>query len=306
MMKTLSILAAIVLLLSLAHFACNPNCESLQGVELSTNTTLEGYEITIDAADRNALKGKKVFFGNMPVTPEFDDNGLMLVKVPAGISSETELRIEDLDCQDVIAFPFHVVGQSYFNSIDNFVPPIPIEVVFPTPNIPYPASVDQAWLSPDNPEYCLWFIMYKEKVVNSNGGTTYIPTIFINPDSSFEQATCCCKRSDPDLPYAQNRMGGIVDVEKNRIEVYINRTERGGDIEYFKGVFIDRSQVIRYANNTGILTCPPDGSTDPNCAVVNTCDGNVFVNFSPQLTQNNMMLLTSQKTGRQVVVYQLK
>lgn len=301
-MKALSFLAAIALL-SVAHLACNPECQSLQGVKLSTNMTIEDYEIYIDATPREALKNRKVFFDDLFVQSVYEDSVGLVFKVPSGKNPKT-VRIEDPDCLEVYTFPFQVVGKDYFSTIENFVPPIPPNIVIPTINIPYPPSVDKAWLSPDNAGYCLWFTMYKDTTF-VNGVKTITDTNLIDPERSFEQATCCCKRSDPDLPYAQNRMGGIVDVKGNRIEVYIDRTKQmGGYIEYFRGRFIDRQQVPQYADYTGKLTCPLGDPNDPNCAGGNTCLGQV--DYSPQLTQNNMMLLTSQKTGRQFVVYQFK
>lgn len=298
-MKALSFLAVIALL-SVVHFACNPECQSLQGVKLSTNMTLENYEIYIDATPRESLKNRKVFFDEIFVPSVYNDSVGLIFKVPTGQNPKS-VRIEDPDCLEVYTFPFQVVDANYFSTIENFVPPIPPEIVIPTINIPFPQSVDNAWLSPDEPEYCLWFTMYKD--IKPNGDT--VATNLIDPGNSFEQATCCCKRSDPNLPFAMNRMGGIVDVAGNRIEIYIDRTNQaGGDIEYFTGRFIDRQQVPQYANNTGKLTCPLGDPNDPNCAGGNTCVGQV--DYSPQLTQNNMMLLTSQKTGRQIVVYQFQ
>ncbi len=298
-MKTLSFTAALALVLTLAHISCNPDCESLQGVKLSTDKTLEGYEVSIDATPRDALKDKKVFFGKTPAETRYHESIGLIVKVPSGISPNTELRIEDPDCSDVFAFPFQVVTQDYFSTIDNFVPPLPPEVVIPYVPIVFPPSVDNAWLSPDNPGYCLWFTMYRD--IKPNGDT--VITNLIDPNNSFEQATCCCLRGS-NLPYAQNRMGGIIDVKNNRIEVYIDRTERGGDIEEFSGYFIDRDQIPQYADNTGLLSCPDGGATDPNCAGGNNCVGQT--NVSPPPVKNHMMLLNSLKTGRQLVAYQLR
>lgn len=278
-MKTPFILFAVALL-SFAQSACNPECVSLDNVRLSSDANPAGYEILITASPLEGLKNKKVSFGAVEAESEFHEDIGLVVKVPDGVSGDVELKIEDPDCLDFIRTPFKVAGESYFENNLNYVPPTPPFIVIPTININPPQFVNNAWLCPQNPNYCLWFQM----VIDSATGQ---PTKYLNPTKSVEQALCECLR-DSDLPFAKNRMFGIVDKEKNYIEITIDRTPVNGDYEKFTGRFIDFKQIEQYAAGW---------DTTINCN--NQCQ---FAGASGPL--GYMMLLTSQKTGRQLTVYQ--
>ena len=278
-MKTLSALLAVVLL-AFIQPACNPECVSLDNVRLSSDANPNGFEILITANPLDGLKNKKVLFGAVEAESAFHENLGLIVKIPEGVSGDVELKIEDPDCLDFIRVPFKVAGQSYFENNLNYVPPTPPVIVLPTIDINPPPFIDNAWLSPENPEYCLWFQM----VVDSATGQ---PTKYLNPSKSVEQALCPCLRTS-DLPFARNRMFGIVDKEKNYIEITVDRTPIGGDYEKFSGRFINMAQVEHYAADLDTAIncynqCPFDGTSGP---------------------LGYMMLLTSQKTGRQLTVYQ--
>ena len=270
--------------MALLFYTCNPDCDSLQNVRISSNLNPEGYEVLITASPISALKGKKVGFGNQAATTRFVEDFGLIVKVPSGVSGATELKIEDPDCLDVFSFDFNVVDGSYFNSNIDFVPPASPEIVIPVPPISFPGNIDNAWLSPNNVGYCLWFTMFKDTIDGRP-----IESKLVDPDNSFEQATCACLRGSS-LPYANNYMGGIVDRENNIIDIYIDRTDvPGGDVEEFTGMFIPLSST-QYASNLGLLNCPVD------CPFP----------LPMKETGDYMMLLTSKKTGRQVVAFQLK
>lgn len=267
-------------LLAIAHPACNPDCASLEDIRLSTDANPEGYEILITASPLSGLKNKKVFFGSVEAETVFHDDIGLVVRIPAGVDGDVELKIEDPDCLDFIRRPFKVADAAYFENNLNYVPPTPPFIVIPTIGINPPQFVNNAWLSPENPEYCLWFQM----VVDS---TTGQPTKYLNPTKSAEQALCECLRTSS-LPFARNRMYGIVDKDKNYIEITIDRTPINGDYETFTGRFIDMAQVAPYASGL-----------DTTIHCYNQCS---FNGASGAL--GYMMLLTSKKTGRQLTVYQ--
>ncbi|HRI62238.1 MAG TPA: hypothetical protein PK228_21000, partial [Saprospiraceae bacterium] len=189
------------------------------------------------------------------------------------------------ECPDILTFDFTIVELDYFNNLSTFSPPFPPQIIFPSisPIIPDVSMTKNAWLSPDYPGYMLWFTF----AIDRETGEL---TTFINPDSSFEMATCPCLRdfAISNLPYSMNRIGGIVDYARNSILILIDRQPIDGDIEMFTGSFIDINKTI-YANNLQPLNCP-----DP-------CQ----LSFLPLITTGHMMLLTSEKTGRQLVLFQL-
>jgi hypothetical protein len=281
-MKTLPFFIVFALL-ALTHLACNPECESLQAVRVSSDATPAGYEILITAVPLDGLRNKKVSFGNIIAESVFHENFGLVAKVPEGVNGDLELRIEDPDCLDFIRIPFKVADESYFQNNLNYVPPMPPFIVIPTVNINPPQFVNNAWLCPENPDYCLWFQM----VEDADGKETK----HINPTESAEQATCPCLRSS-DLPFAQNRIFGIVDKENNYIEITIDRTHINGGYEKFTGGFIDFNQVEGYSIGW-----------DTTVTCFNVCQFPAGVNTG---TEGHMMLLTSQKTGRQLSVYQKK
>lgn len=298
-MRTLSLVAAIATLM-FTQLACNPDCQSIQGVSVNTKDIYNGYQFVITANPLSSLEGRKVFIGDTPATSTFDSKMGLIVTVPDSDKLKVgkwELRIEDPDCLDVYVIDdFQVREDGYFDNLQTFSPPIPPQIVLPTIPITFPASVDNAWLSPEDPGYCLWFIMYKEKKV-VNGDTILVPTKLINPDSSFEQATCGCLRdfNTSNLPFAMNRMGGRIEYDPatktSLIDVFIDRTPIGGDVEEFTGEFIDIDKT-RYAQDRGTFDCKNVCPTPP-------------IGVNPPTT-GHLMILTSKKTGKQLAAFQLQ
>lgn len=293
MMKALSFMAAMTLIM-VAFTACNPDCKSIQGIGVNTKDVYNNYQFVITANPLTSLIGRKVFIGGVPAASEFKDGVGLIVTVPdkeALAPGPQEIKIEDPDCLDVFVIDdFQIVPEGYFNNLANYAPPIPPEIVIPSIPISFPASVDNAWLSPEDPGYCLWFIMYKD----ADGK----PTALINPDSSFEQATCWCLRdfNTSHLPYAMNRMGGRIEYDpvkkESHINVFIDRSQTTGEVEEYTGEFIDINNTI-YVNKRGYVDCP-----DINCDMTPQ-------NLNDPPTTGHLMLLTSKKTGKQLVAFQL-
>jgi hypothetical protein len=275
-------------------FSCNPDCQSLQGVKVSTTTLPSGYELTVTANPNNSLKGKRVTFGGVEATTRFVDNYGLIVRVPQGISGGTQMQIEGSDCLDLYNYDFNVVNTDFFSSLANFSPPITPEIVIPEIPPFFPTFIDNAWLSPDFQNYCIWFTMMKTKKIVGQD-TTIQETSVINPAGSFELSICCCK---DDEIYASNPISGIIDKANNTAHIFIDRTSKGGDIEEFTGVFTDRSKS-QYRDFTPTFDC--------NCS--NGCAGStnpvsVIPDKLPAFNEVNMLLFTSKKTGRQLAVYQ--
>jgi hypothetical protein len=223
-----------------------------------------------------------VSFGNTPAEAVFHEDVGLVVTVPADVDGDVELKIEDPDCLDFVAVPFTVEDTSYFLNNINYVPPTTPFIVIPTVNINPPSFVDKAWLCPQNPDYCLWFTMALDPDT--------LPTKYIDPVNSFEQATCPCLRDYNlyGLLYAQNPMYGIVDKENNYIEITIDRTAVGAGFESYYGRFIDAEEEAHYRKGYNqSVTCSGECTFPKNPASI-----------------GHMMLLTSKKTGRQLTVYQ--
>ena len=285
-MKTIFPLLALMCF-ALSQFSCNPNCRSLENLHLSTKDVPDGYEFTIRATPMHALLDRVITIGGVRVDPSgYDDNYGLAVKVPAGLSGNQVVRIEDPDCLDFYELDLNVVTLDDYTSLENFVPPLPPTIIFPAVPPVYPGTINNAWLSPENPAYCLWFTMLK-KVVNGDTVSTNI----IDPNNSFEQATCSCLRTSS-LPYAQNFMSGYIDTigTNNVVRIYVHRSN---GTEEYRGMFIDLDKA-GYTGNLGLLNCTRSTPID-------TCSAqNVSIPGS-----GHMMLLTSQKTGKQLLAYQV-
>jgi hypothetical protein len=277
MLKYLIYLAGLLLIGSLCT-GCNPDCTTIPGLRVSSSFNPAGFEVLITSNVPADLHNKSVFFGEKEVDPEYiRDVGLRVV-VPDGLSGNTDIRIEDGDCVDYVNVPggFSVVEESFFIDNPDFISPIPPQIIIPTLPPNFPPSVDQAWLSPDNVDYCLWFIMLKDTL--SDG--TIVETNTIDQEESFEQTTCS---GDPGKFYFKNKIFGIIDKEANLINIWIDRRGINRGIEEYRGQFIDMANTP-YA---GL-----DRYTGP------LCGSNVFTDTG------HMLLLTSQRNGRQTLAFQ--
>jgi hypothetical protein len=263
-----------LLALGCLTMGCNPDCTNIPGLRVSSSFNPVGFEVLITSNVPADLNNKSVFFGETKVEPKFVPDVGLRVTVPEGASGDTEIRIEDGDCVDYAAVGFSVVDENFFLNNPNFIPPIPPQIIIPSPPPSFPPSIDNAWLSPENTDYCLWFIMEKDILPDGS----LIESNTIDRDSSFEQSTC--NQVDENLLYRRNPIFGIVDKDANLINIWIDRRAIGESLEEFHGEFIDL-QDTPYADENFSAPC------------VGSIGKKGFI-----------MLLTSQCTGRQVLAFQ--
>ncbi len=280
MFKPISILLGFSTLVFLN--ACNPDCQSITGIRIIPEVSPETFQVLVTAPEVASLKGRKVFFGDIEAETSFVDDIGLVTKVPAGMNSgNVQVRIEDLDCNDILVNNgFQVVNQNdYFNTPD-FISPTPPEFIIPSIPPSFPPSIDNAWLSPQAVDYCLWFIALKDTVDASVSPPIIRDLTTLDPRVSFEQSTCGA--GDPNVLYQQNPITGIIDPAENFIDITIDRRNSTGGTESYTGEFIDMDQ------------------TPYNAATFNLCTPS-----APELGKTgHMMLLTSKKTGRQTLAFQ--
>ena len=266
--------------------ACNPQCDPFGKIEISSNNNPAGYQILIRATPASILQGKTISFGNTVVTDSFKryvpDVGL-IVTVPQGISGSTQLKIEDPDCSDVVALDFTVNSVGFYSKNGNFVAPILPDIIIPSFVNFYPLSINNAWVSPVNTDYCLWFKVDTVQVVNKATKDTII-TYPLSAGNSFEKSSCGGIANDPNKIYATNLIYGYYDAtsKPRKLNFFVDRTKKGLGVEEYIGEFID-IKATNY-NRTGF---PAIG----NC-------GRPIANVV-----GDMLLVTSRTTGRQTVVY---
>ncbi len=287
-------------LLGICLQSCNPDCETIQ----TSNITVPpgpyemGTELAIQAQPAGVLDGRKVFISfrsqdGTSSTVEANTNfieelGAAVVEIPDALNDNLQFLVEDPDCGNLIPIgtSSRVVDPSFF--IDNpfFVTPAPPLIIIPSPPVAPPPAVVNAWFSPNNRDYCIWFNPTIE--VLDDGTEIEHPTLIpmgssdgIGPaNGSVELAVGCNGNAAVDRLYHLNPVHGIVDKENNYIRISIDRTSKNLGIEEFEGQFINPDNM-------------PAG-TDFNIGGVCSSDGT---------SKPNIMFLTSLKTGRQMILF---
>ena len=286
----------VVLSCTLILSSCNPSCDPISGLQV-IQFSPAGYEIAITATPLSQLEGKDIFFGNTQV-PAGDikmENGFLRVKIPSSLKlGNTTLKIENPDCQDILQVDFTIASPDTFRNNINFVMPVMPEIYIPNFNFTsFPSSINNAWVNPINPDYCLWLTAKKTKVIFQDTSRT----VYSLSNGSFELTPCCLagdpKCQDPTKLHGTNPISGFYDtIAKPRmLHFFIDRTsKKGGTIEEYEGVFLD-SKTTKYDNV--VLN---SSATTPSANI--TCGGEL-----KQPADKPMLLITSKKTGKQTVLY---
>lgn len=276
-----NLFSLIVFILFTAGFiACNPDCSSSGSLTLSSDFNPAGYEVLLKAVPLSNLKNKKVFFGKTQAEARFVDSVGLIFKVPQGSIGKTSIKIEDGDCAEYL--DFDVKSADFFKKNPNFIFPVVPEIIIPTLPSSFPPSINNAWLNPDNTDYCIWFTIKKDSTKNPNGTYKIFDTVNLDEKNSFEQCTKCCADIDANPLYKKNTMYGIYDTINRNVHFWIKRPN---GTEEFDGRFIDTARIInpRYSAQ----------KYDIKCAANN------LVKDKP-----HMILMTSRQTGRQTLIFQ--
>lgn len=273
---------------------CNPQCDPVGSIELSSNNNPEGYQILIRANPATSLLNKTISFGGVTVADtakKFIPKVGMVVTVPKNVSGATKLKIEDLDCSDEVAFDFIVNSKDFYLKNPNFVTPIMPEIIFPSLVNVYPSSIARAWASPINTDYCFWFGVTKDSLLvdaTTPSGPFKYKYFFSLKDKSFEKTTCGFT-TDPNKMYSLNPIYGYYDTTllPRKIFFTVDRTavkvgNGNAGIEEYVAEFIDGKTTSYY--KTGLMKMA-------NCGVDHNVTG-------------HMLLVTSKKTGRQTLAFQ--
>ncbi len=291
MKNALTFACSVVFIAAVAFLSsnCNPKCDPVGSISLSSNNNPAEYEILIKATPATSLLGKTISFGDAVVADsakKFVENVGMVVKIPKNAAGSTKLKIQDLDCSDEVAFDFIVNSKDFYLKNPNFVSPIMPDIIFPTLVNVFPPSIAKAWASPINSDYCFWFGTTLDSILIETGATAALnkyKKFFTLKDKSFEKTTCGFG-SDPNKIYALNPIYGYYDTTlvPRKIFFTVDRSSKGAGIEEYIAEFIDM-KATNY-NKTGLIKVL-------NCSVEHNATG-------------HMLLVTSKKTGRQTLVFQ--
>lgn len=295
----------LVLLVAFALFAfqaCNPECESIQSsnIELPPGPYEQGSELAIYSNPPDLLKGRDFMLSvrnsstnsasTVMLESRYEENlEAAVVTLPDEVNQDATILMNDPDCSGQlipIGTPSSLVDANFFVDNPFFITPTPPLIIIPTPPVNPPVKIINAWFSPNNRDYCIWF--KPDEGENGEEKPNLIPAIATSsmtitngpPNGSAELAVGCGGVPATDRLYHANPVSGIVDKENNYIRILIDRTSKGLGIEEMVGQFINPDMLPPNTDYTIGGTCSADGSQKPN-----------------------IMLLTSLQTGRQMILF---
>ena len=292
--------------LAVGTFSCNPECESFpsNNIQLPPGPYQAGTELLITASPSNFIEGRSISIASAGVASQtlnelptqfVAELGGSVVTLPANVSSDVSFFLDDPDCSGSvipIGSETNIVDESFFVDNPFFITPTPPLIIIPSlPPTPPPAIVN-AWFSPNNRDYCIWFQPVFDTLSPNN--IVELPTLIPAGDprledyfrgdgspspGSIELAVGCGGEAATDRFYHANPVSGVIDKENNVIRISIDRTSKGFGVEELTGQFIDAEQLPNPDYQLGGV-CSSDSNEKPN-----------------------IMLLTSSQTGRQMILF---
>lgn len=218
-------LSSVLLVLSCFVWNCN-NSECDKSVDaVQPNSNPAGYEVLIKTG--GFTDAAKVVFGTVEAsTRAGGEAGELIAKVPAGLSGNVEISVDEGGCVARSA-GFIVTG----SLPGNVQPSLPV-IVVPTPPPALPTGgIENNWANAASIDANR---SYGIHLVGDLTGTTTTPL-----DGSFEYDF-----SVPNSFIDQNPVTGYVKTSPNVVYLEIDRTGKpGGTVEHFDGQFIDRPVV---------------------------------------------------------------
>ncbi|NND34154.1 MAG: hypothetical protein HKN76_16320 [Saprospiraceae bacterium] len=280
--------------------SCNPDCDSATNGNISIDSgsaILEGREneVLLRSNPPNFLRGRKVFIDDpiagppelMEVSADFNqelDGLIVTIPEEAALVSTPNMYVDDPDCSSNVLFvdPLSIRSEEFFFTSDAFVvPPVPI-IIIPAPAVTPPVAVTNAWVTPYDRAYCIWFVPLKDGTEESSQLRVFDPEteeIFGPPESTGSREFIVCDQAAKRSKSHGNPVSGIIDKEANFIQIQIDRTRNGAGVEQFTGMFIEPENIPdsdEWRNGGG---CAPNTKR-----------------------KTEFMLLTSLSTGQQIML----
>lgn len=287
-------------LLGLSMISCNPDCDQLLTLRVDSNVKQTGDEILITTNNPDDLINRQVSFVTatntaLAIDGRYEESlGGIIYTLPENLIGENvQIQVDDPDC-GLISFNqgLSIQDESFFVANPLFIPPSPAEIVIPSPPVAFPPLVQNAWVSPQDLDYCIWFKFLPEIVdgdtvmVEVNGMMVPKESNILDPYTSKEFSVRELVCGEPGTLYHNNKVSGILDKERNFVNFFIDRSNVNGQdlgVEEFEGMFIDINQA-GYDDNK-VPDCNPNDSL-----------------FDPK--KYYLILVRSKKTGRQLLLYQ--
>ena len=271
--RTLTLLIVATML----QISCNPPCNFVKDIRVTPTFRQGGENILITANPPEFLYDKQIFLNESEAPLEFvewkEDIGLV-VRLPDILEpGQSSLKIENEDCLEEILIDFKTIESG---TTADFIAPSPPDIIFPSIPLAFPATVQDGWLSADAPDYCLWFKFQRTLAVDGS----IIETNALC-ENSIELSTC----GNTAKFYHGNRVSGIIDTLANRIHIAIHRPSEKGGVEEYDGQFLNKADTPYKNQQAFEFLCGADKKSIP--------------------ANDNMILLTSRRTGQQTVLMQI-
>lgn len=296
----------IILLLSLFYLlsSCNPKCEERLGIPITMKVSevAPGMQVLIQSTQAKQLNNLGIFARlsdssePTPLQTELVGDENLIVTMPENANDMMELVAKDDDCGGFVSLvDLEAHDASYFKDNPNFIAPILPQIIIPTiPSAPV-IDITNAWISPQDRSYCLWFGDFQKTYraepdgtpTDGNPATEEIDTIFFDSkfldEKSIELAIPPCTDDLENSLFHENPVSGVVDFDNNFIQIFIDRTAnpRVGRVEEYIGSFVRPNEVPDAAYLIG-GGCVPNNSIPP---------------------KEKLMVLTSQLTGHQMLLF---
>lgn len=269
--------------------SCNPQCDSPFTVVVKSPVNAMGSEILLQASNplfTDQLRSRAVYVNNQPLSSDqvqFVEGLGLIVRMPDNLNGNVNLEVEDYDCGP-LGVQVAMEDPSFFVNNPNYILPSPPDIVIPVTPPSFPPDITNAWISPQNPDYCLWFGPYQEYPLIKGGKLILTDTTRLVASGSFELSTC----GNTSAYYFNNPFFGIIDTVNNYIELTIDRSAKKDlttlKVEHFTGQFIDIGETAYAMEPTPETAC----------------------SSNPKLEKKvNMMWLLSRETGRLTVIFKL-
>jgi len=202
---------------------CKSSCDKTVAVlAVQPNTNPVGYEVLLKT--EGFTNAATVVFGNVAAeTRSGAESSDIIAKVPAGLSGNVEISVEEGDC---IARSGNFIVTGALPT--NVQPSLPI-IIVPTPPASFPTQgIGNLWANAagtfdasGNPDQSVLIVE----------GLVVGDVINFDPDFSVE-----FNSKDPNLN--NNPVTGFANIKTGQVKMDIDRRLKGGIVEHFEGQFI--------------------------------------------------------------------
>ena len=291
----------------------------LTSVDIIPKFGRPGEEVIVMATPPALLRNKNLFINNSRTNQPINLNARFIEELGGSIvtlpdemdGGNLNILVENNLCGGFANLQSSaVVADDAFIQSNRslFITPAPPIITIPQPQITPPPAIINNWFSPQDRDYCIWFVPELDTIIADNGDIIVEESPFLRagdpalyplggiiPGSREISARfAVCRGATPlttdesrtSGAYSQllhlNPISGIVDKESGYVNFTIDRTSKGLGIEQFEGTLINVESIPDEYRIAGT----PCGTAE---------DGDKSI----------MMVVTSKQTDRQLILYRL-